>query len=264
MQSSMRWWKSWKCCDQRWQRVERQRELDEFNWLLWRSTLRRTKHRRHQFRFVEEIPLLEWHINLSIFLRFIHLVVSSSGVDSERYDSNDDVANCSSSMGDESTSDGAGWRTNDHPSQHDIQSTIDTIINNKSSKRIYKAVAKEWGITCKMSETCRCMDCQSNYFDCEYDEVCTRQIIHFGWTRRVYSLTFPFTERAKQDRWWSGCGRSNVYQWSDARIGLHNHLRLECANRITFFVVFTYEKTCIMTSIHIPLGGSGIDARSTD
>lgn len=48
---------------------------------------------------------------------------------------------------------------------------MDTIINNKSSKKIYKAVAKEWGITCKMSEQCRCIDCQGNYFDCEFDEV---------------------------------------------------------------------------------------------
>lgn len=52
-----------------------------------------------------------------------------------------------------------------------LQTTLDTIINNKSSKKIYKAVAKEWGITCKMSEQCRCIDCQGNYFDCEYDEV---------------------------------------------------------------------------------------------
>lgn len=43
---------------------------------------------------------------------------------------------------------------NSHESQlQDIhlQTTLDTIINNKSSKKIYKAVAKEWGITCKMS-----------------------------------------------------------------------------------------------------------------
>lgn len=52
-----------------------------------------------------------------------------------------------------------------------LQTTLDTIINNKSSKKIYKAVAKEWGITCKMSEQCRCLDCQGNYFDCEFDEV---------------------------------------------------------------------------------------------
>lgn len=52
-----------------------------------------------------------------------------------------------------------------------LQSSLDTIINNKSSKKIYKAVAEEWGITCKMSDQCRCIDCQGNYFDCEYDEV---------------------------------------------------------------------------------------------
>lgn len=52
---------------------------------------------------------------------------------------------------------------------------LDMIINNKSSKKIYKAVAKEWGITCQMSEQCRCVDCQSNYFTSEYDEVHNRQ-----------------------------------------------------------------------------------------
>ncbi|XP_055606888.1 uncharacterized protein LOC129754703 [Uranotaenia lowii] len=40
----------------------------------------------------------------------------------------------------------------------------------KSSKQLYKAVAKECGITCKMSDQCRCLDCQSRYFDCEYDQ----------------------------------------------------------------------------------------------
>ncbi|XP_052870206.1 uncharacterized protein LOC128275662 [Anopheles cruzii] len=40
----------------------------------------------------------------------------------------------------------------------------------KSSKRLYKAVAKECGISCKMSDQCRCLDCQSRYFDCEYDQ----------------------------------------------------------------------------------------------
>lgn len=57
-----------------------------------------------------------------------------------------------------------------HYQDLDVQ-TPDTIINNKSTKEIYKAVAKQWGITCKMSEQCRCMECQSNYFDCEYEEV---------------------------------------------------------------------------------------------
>jgi Domain of unknown function (DUF4802) len=42
----------------------------------------------------------------------------------------------------------------------------------KSSKELYKAVAKQCGITCKMSDQCRCLDCQSCYFDCEYDQVC--------------------------------------------------------------------------------------------
>ncbi|KAG7207550.1 hypothetical protein KM043_009179 [Ampulex compressa] len=43
-------------------------------------------------------------------------------------------------------------------------------ILHKSSKEFYRAVAKQWGITCKMSDHCRCFDCQSHYFDCEYDK----------------------------------------------------------------------------------------------
>ncbi|XP_076633357.1 uncharacterized protein LOC143347759 isoform X1 [Colletes latitarsis] len=42
-------------------------------------------------------------------------------------------------------------------------------ILHKSSKQFYRAMAKQWGITCKMSDHCRCLDCQSRYFDCEYD-----------------------------------------------------------------------------------------------
>ncbi|KAF5280475.1 hypothetical protein FQR65_LT03284 [Abscondita terminalis] len=43
-------------------------------------------------------------------------------------------------------------------------------VFHKSSKELYKAVAKQFGITCKMSDQCRCLDCQSHYFDCEYDQ----------------------------------------------------------------------------------------------
>ncbi|KDR21413.1 uncharacterized protein LOC110828074 [Zootermopsis nevadensis] len=43
-------------------------------------------------------------------------------------------------------------------------------ILHKSSKELYRAVAAQWGITCKMSDHCRCLDCQGRYFDCEYDQ----------------------------------------------------------------------------------------------
>lgn len=33
-------------------------------------------------------------------------------------------------------------------------------IMHKSHKEFYRAVAKQWGITCKMSDHCRCLDCQ--------------------------------------------------------------------------------------------------------
>lgn len=40
------------------------------------------------------------------------------------------------------------------------QTVIRTEILHKSSKEFYRAVAKQWGITCKMSDHCRCFDCQ--------------------------------------------------------------------------------------------------------
>lgn len=86
--------------------------------------------------------------------------------DSEHH-SHDEGGECSS-RSDEEDECTDTWIDN---RSQDYQTSTDTIINNKSSKKIYKAVAKEWGITCKMSEQCRCFDCQGNYFDCEFDEV---------------------------------------------------------------------------------------------
>lgn len=108
------------------------------------------------------------HTHLNFF--FVRKIdVDAGDTETEHCSSNEQQQDCSSNSSDEDGSDGA-WQTNENSSQ-DVQSTVDTVISNKSSKKIYKAVAREWGITCKMSETCRCMDCQSNYFDCEFDEV---------------------------------------------------------------------------------------------
>ncbi|KAF7278532.1 uncharacterized protein LOC143194999 [Rhynchophorus ferrugineus] len=54
--------------------------------------------------------------------------------------------------------------------QQGAQSPKAPEIMHKSSKEFYKAVAKQFGITCKMSDHCRCYDCQSHYFDCEYEQ----------------------------------------------------------------------------------------------
>ncbi|XP_067629676.1 uncharacterized protein DDB_G0283357 isoform X2 [Eurosta solidaginis] len=54
--------------------------------------------------------------------------------------------------------------------QREERSVTPEVISNKSSKEIYKDLAKQWGITCKMSDTCRCMECQGHYFDCEFDD----------------------------------------------------------------------------------------------
>lgn len=37
-------------------------------------------------------------------------------------------------------------------------------ILHKSSKELYRAIAKQCGITCKMSDQCRCLDCQVNIY----------------------------------------------------------------------------------------------------
>lgn len=44
-------------------------------------------------------------------------------------------------------------------------------ISNKCSKRLYKLMAAEGRGICKMSSECRCDECQSNYFDCDFDNV---------------------------------------------------------------------------------------------
>lgn len=48
------------------------------------------------------------------------------------------------------------------------QMTQNTIISNKATKKLYKELSRQWGFTCQMSENCRCMDCQGQYFDCDY------------------------------------------------------------------------------------------------
>lgn len=83
-----------------------------------------------------------------------------------------DEQDCSSNLSIDNQNLVDDWDSHENQLQDiHLQTTLDTYINNKSSKKIYKAVAKEWGITCKMSEQCRCIDCQGNYFDCEFDEV---------------------------------------------------------------------------------------------
>ena len=41
-----------------------------------------------------------------------------------------------------------------------LQTKKSTEKSYKSSKDYYRAMAKQWGITCKMSDNCRCLDCQ--------------------------------------------------------------------------------------------------------
>ncbi|XP_043508403.1 splicing regulatory glutamine/lysine-rich protein 1-like [Frieseomelitta varia] len=62
-----------------------------------------------------------------------------------------------------------GKNTGNDASGEDNRTKAPKILH-KSSKELYRAVAKQCGITCKMSDHCRCLDCQSCYFDCEYDK----------------------------------------------------------------------------------------------
>ncbi|KAH8337825.1 hypothetical protein KR067_004968 [Drosophila pandora] len=68
-----------------------------------------------------------------------------------------------------STSSRGDRRQGQQPNCHTSLLTPE-MMSNKTSKEIYKDLAKQWGITCKMSESCRCMECQSHYFDCDYDD----------------------------------------------------------------------------------------------
>ncbi|XP_034951877.1 uncharacterized protein [Chelonus insularis] len=39
----------------------------------------------------------------------------------------------------------------------------------KSSAELYKEAVEILGLTCSLTDSCRCIECQSNYFDCEDD-----------------------------------------------------------------------------------------------
>jgi len=56
------------------------------------------------------------------------------------------------------------------PGGGDRKATKGPKILHKSSKEFYKAMAKQWGITCKMSDHCRCLDCQvcKNTFEIDF------------------------------------------------------------------------------------------------
>lgn len=87
-------------------------------------------------------------------------------------DSNSDIVDTTSIC----LSDDGQDEHNDQCDSHNQQIIPNTIISNKSTKKIYKEVAKQWGITCQMSEQCRCMDCQGQYFHCDYQDQEVNQV----------------------------------------------------------------------------------------
>lgn len=60
-------------------------------------------------------------------------------------------------------SDGSADDDSGGPGGGDRKAKGPTKILHKSSKEFYKAMAKQWGITCKMSDHCRCLDCQVSW-----------------------------------------------------------------------------------------------------
>lgn len=101
------------------------------------------------------------------------------------------------------------------------------MMSNKTSKEIYKDLAKQWGITCKMSESCRCMDCQSHYFDCDYDDVSWNKLNTqiYCFHNSTKTLFFIFPERTSENGWRIGSWHAHVHQRGDARIRLPDIVR---------------------------------------
>lgn len=58
--------------------------------------------------------------------------------------------------------------------QHSTGQTGSEIeISNKCSKQLYKLMSAEKYGACQFSSECRCDECQSSYFDCDFDSVST-------------------------------------------------------------------------------------------
>lgn len=98
-----------------------------------------------------------------------HSELHHHGSFSHEKESEDEGGTCSRSV--EWSNQNSGEWNNQNSNINRSYNEINEYIDNKSSKEMYKAAAKEWGISCKMSDGCRCMECQGHYFDCEYDDV---------------------------------------------------------------------------------------------
>lgn len=96
-------------------------------------------------------------------------------IEEDGYNADVSSNNSNSNQSNPNEDEGGGGRENRLKQQGSVQSQSPSTpppqeIMHKSSKEFYKAVAKQFGITCKMSDHCRCYDCQSHYFDCEYEQ----------------------------------------------------------------------------------------------
>lgn len=89
-------------------------------------------------------------------------------------------------------------------------------IMHKSHKEFYRAVAKQWGITCKMSDHCRCLDCQvrPNYLP--------RYLLFFS--EHVFRMRVR-PKRARKDGRRFGGRHAHVHLRGDARKRMHSALK---------------------------------------
>ncbi|XP_059609139.1 uncharacterized protein LOC132256663 isoform X2 [Phlebotomus argentipes] len=72
---------------------------------------------------------------------------------------------------DEENNSDAEWNSHEHQQiRIQLPPQSPEILSNKSSKELYKAVAKQYGIACEMSSSCKCLECACHYFDCDFDE----------------------------------------------------------------------------------------------
>ncbi|XP_043287984.1 uncharacterized protein [Venturia canescens] len=64
----------------------------------------------------------------------------------------------------------------------------------KSSAELYKEAVEILGLTCSLTDSCRCLDCQSNYFDCDDDCGDARTELAAGTPILLdHALTHPLT-----------------------------------------------------------------------
>ncbi|XP_055690763.1 uncharacterized protein LOC129794149 [Lutzomyia longipalpis] len=68
--------------------------------------------------------------------------------------------------------------------------------NRKSSTELYREAAQLLGLSCTLSDNCRCMDCQSRYFDCDDSDTYSDHSFRVDFGCPEDTLTGDVSERA--------------------------------------------------------------------